>query len=91
MSELEPKVKKSQKKGKVDYEEDLKKRGIVYISRISPGMKPMKVKHLMSQFGEVTRIFCKPEGIYHFTSLTVRGYASTETQESWRKQEKTLY
>ncbi|XP_065839862.1 uncharacterized protein [Oscarella lobularis] len=35
--------------------------GLVYISRIPPGMKPEKVKHLMSQFGVVGRVFLQPE------------------------------
>ncbi|XP_062517757.1 uncharacterized protein LOC134192997 isoform X2 [Corticium candelabrum] len=35
--------------------------GIVYISRIPPGMKHQKVRHLMSQFGGVGRVFLQPE------------------------------
>lgn len=34
-----------------------RKRGIIYISRIPPGMTPPKVRHLLSGFGEVERIF----------------------------------
>jgi ESF2/ABP1 family protein len=34
-----------------------KKRGIVYISRIPPGMTPPKVRHLLSGYGEVERIY----------------------------------
>lgn len=36
--------------------------GIVYLSRVPPFMKPHKVKHLLSQYGSVGRIYLKPEG-----------------------------
>uniref|UniRef100_A0A7S0VBQ3 RRM domain-containing protein n=1 Tax=Polytomella parva TaxID=51329 RepID=A0A7S0VBQ3_9CHLO len=41
--------------------EDMNRRGIIYISRIPPHMKPMKLKHLLSQYGEVERVYCAPE------------------------------
>ncbi|GAA5941728.1 RNA-binding ATPase activator ESF2 [Sporobolomyces koalae] len=34
-----------------------KQAGLIYLSRIPPGMGPGKVKHLLSQFGEVGRIY----------------------------------
>ncbi|KAL7270656.1 RNA-binding ATPase activator esf2 [Rhizina undulata] len=37
------------------------KTGVVYLSRIPPFMKPMKVKQLLSCFGEIGRIFLAPE------------------------------
>lgn len=39
------------------------KTGVVYISRIPPGMRPTKVRHLMSQYGEVGRVYLQPEGV----------------------------
>lgn len=39
------------------------KGGIVYLSRIPPFMKPLKVRHLLSQYGEVGRVFLQPEGV----------------------------
>lgn len=36
--------------------------GVVYISRIPPGMRPTKVRHLMSAYGEVGRVYLQPEG-----------------------------
>lgn len=36
--------------------------GVVYISRIPPGMRPTKVRHLMSGYGEVGRVYLQPEG-----------------------------
>ncbi|KAI6136142.1 hypothetical protein F5141DRAFT_1185206 [Pisolithus sp. B1] len=35
--------------------------GVVYISRIPPGMRPEKVRHLMSQYGEVGRVYLQKE------------------------------
>lgn len=38
--------------------------GIIYISRIPPGMQPTKVRHLMSQHGDVGRIYLQQEGAF---------------------------
>ncbi|TFK99107.1 hypothetical protein BDV98DRAFT_511138 [Pterulicium gracile] len=35
--------------------------GIVYISRIPPGMQPAKVRHFMSAYGEVGRVYLQQE------------------------------
>ena len=35
--------------------------GIIYMSQIPPYMRPEKVRHLVSRFGEVGRIYLKPE------------------------------
>ncbi|KAI0285079.1 hypothetical protein BGY98DRAFT_947030 [Russula aff. rugulosa BPL654] len=37
------------------------KAGVIYISRIPPGMQPTKVRHLMSQYGEVGRVYLQKE------------------------------
>lgn len=37
--------------------------GVVYISRIPPGMRPSKVRHLMSAHGEVGRVYLQQEGV----------------------------
>jgi len=37
--------------------------GIIYILRIPPGMQPTKVRHLMSQYGEVGRVYLQKEGM----------------------------
>jgi ESF2/ABP1 family protein len=36
--------------------------GVIYISRIPPGMNPNKVRHLMSAYGEIGRVFLQQEG-----------------------------
>lgn len=40
------------------------KTGVIYISRIPPGMRPTKVRHLMSQYGEVGKVYLQQEGEY---------------------------
>lgn len=35
--------------------------GVVYLGRVPPYMKPAKVKHLLSQFGEVSRVYLAEE------------------------------
>lgn len=53
---------KKRKAGDGSTEKKKKKRtpGIVYISRIPPGMTPHKVRHLMEHWGEVGRVFAQP-------------------------------
>lgn len=46
--------------------------GVVYISRIPPGMRPTKVRHLMSQYGEVGRVYLQQEGLFNFMFLLVQ-------------------
>lgn len=36
--------------------------GVIYISRIPPGMRPEKVRHLMTRYGEVGRVYLQKEG-----------------------------
>ncbi|KAG0000879.1 RNA-binding ATPase activator esf2 [Entomortierella chlamydospora] len=37
------------------------KTGIVYLSKIPPFMKPVKLRHLLGQFGELGRVYLAPE------------------------------
>lgn len=37
------------------------KRGVIYLSRIPPHMKPLKLRHLLEPYGEVLRIYLAPE------------------------------
>ena len=36
------------------------KRGLVYLPRPPPYMKPEKIRHIFSQFGEVDRVYLVP-------------------------------
>ena len=64
-----PKRKKKVRKLKLDATEDfnekLSKRGIVYLSRVPPRMTPSKVKTLLSDWGEITRIYLVEEDKTH--------------------------
>ena len=44
-----------------DFNKKLKKRGVLYMARIPPKMTPTKVKSLLSEFGEVTRVYLVEE------------------------------
>ena len=44
------------------YKESLEKRGVIYMSRVPPFMKPNKARTLFEQYGEVTRLFLQEEG-----------------------------
>ena len=46
------------------YREAQNRAGVIYISRIPPGMSPNKVRHLMSAYGEVGRVYLQQEGMY---------------------------
>lgn len=39
--------------------------GVVYISRIPPGMRPTKVRHLMSAYGDIGRVYLQQEGMLY--------------------------
>ena len=39
--------------------------GVIYISRIPPGMRPTKVRHLMSPYGDIGRVFLQREGMLY--------------------------
>jgi hypothetical protein len=41
--------------------EKYRKRGVVYISRIPPHLKPLKLRHMLEPHGEVLRIYLAPE------------------------------
>ena len=40
-----------------------KRAGVIYISRIPPGMRPTKVRHLMSAHGDIGRVYLQQEGM----------------------------
>jgi len=54
-----------------EYARDQERRGVVYLSRIPPFMKPEKIRYLLSQFGEVDHVYLAPESLmlYHFGFL----------------------
>ena len=67
IDESQKKKKKKKKIHKLSLEETedfnakLRKRGVIYISRIPPRMGPAKAKALLGEFGVVTRIYLEEE------------------------------
>ena len=59
------KVRKLKLDATEDFNERLSKRGIVYLSRVPPRMTPSKVKTLLSDWGEITRIYLVEEDKTH--------------------------
>ena len=47
------------------------KPGMIYISRIPPGMTPSKVRAIMAQHGELGRIYLAPTGVYKNHTITI--------------------
>lgn len=43
------------------FAKSLRRRGVVYLSRIPPYMKPNKVRQILSDYGEVLRVYLVPE------------------------------
>ena len=43
------------------FNEEQRKRGVIYLSRVPPYMKPAKLKHILSKYGQVDRLFLQQE------------------------------
>lgn len=41
--------------------DEINKRGVIYLSRVPPYMKAQRLRQMLSQFGEVDRVFLTPE------------------------------
>lgn len=44
------------------YRDEFQRRGVIYMSRVPPFMKPNKAKSIFEQYGEVTRLYLAEEG-----------------------------
>lgn len=53
------------------YREDFQKRGVIYMSRVPPFMKPNKAKSMFEQYGEITRLYLAEEGFKPFKCLNI--------------------
>eukprot|EP00339_Tiarina_fusa_P011514 CAMPEP_0117057118 /NCGR_PEP_ID=MMETSP0472-20121206/39641_1 /TAXON_ID=693140 ORGANISM="Tiarina fusus, Strain LIS" /NCGR_SAMPLE_ID=MMETSP0472 /ASSEMBLY_ACC=CAM_ASM_000603 /LENGTH=256 /DNA_ID=CAMNT_0004773853 /DNA_START=3 /DNA_END=769 /DNA_ORIENTATION=+ len=74
--EITEKERKKQQKLRRDaerFKEDQDNRGIIYISKVPPFMKPEKVRYIMSQFGEVDRIYLTAESSERKNARKKRG------------------
>lgn len=62
----------------------IKKSGVVYLSSIPPYMKPQKLRHIMQRFGEIGRIYLKPEDAQVYKSrLKQGGNKKRKFDEGW--------
>jgi ESF2/ABP1 family protein len=66
-AEAESKQKRPRKVHKLsltttqNFNEKLRKRGVLYVARVPPKMTPTKLKSLLAQFGPIVRIYLVPE------------------------------
>lgn len=62
----------------------IRRSGVVYLSSIPPYMKPQKVRHIMSRFGEVGRLYLKPEDqSAHKSRVKQGGNKKKKFDEGW--------
>ncbi|KIY71776.1 hypothetical protein CYLTODRAFT_368652 [Cylindrobasidium torrendii FP15055 ss-10] len=54
-------VKPLTKEALASFKAEQDRAGVVYISRIPPGMRPTKVRHLLSGYGEIGRVYLQQE------------------------------
>ncbi|MCP8717868.1 MAG: RNA-binding protein [Asgard group archaeon] len=66
-SKLSKKLKKLTSKELAKEQKRIKKTGVCYLSKVPPYMKPAKLRSVLSRFGEIDRLFLKPEdpSVYH--------------------------
>ncbi|XP_052191145.1 pre-rRNA-processing protein esf2 isoform X2 [Diospyros lotus] len=76
--------KKNRKKLLLKEAAAAEKRGICYLSRIPPRMDPLKLRQILSQYGEIQRIYLTPEDpaaqIYR---KRAGGFRGQEFSEGW--------
>lgn len=59
------------------YRDEFQRRGVIYMSRVPPFMKPNKAKSIFEQYGEVTRLYLAEEGRIFGLTLWQYLYAFT--------------
>lgn len=71
-----------------DFNEKLRKRGVLYVARIPPRMTPTKLKSLLSEFGVVTRVYLMEEdATVRKRRRKVGGSGSKRYVEGWVEME----
>ena len=59
-------------------------KGVVYLGRVPPGMKPAKIRHLLSRYGEIGRLYLAPEDPAVFRRrVTSGGSRKLQFVEGW--------
>ncbi|KTW28445.1 hypothetical protein T552_01707 [Pneumocystis carinii B80] len=68
----------------LDASEKSKMSGIVYLSKIPPFMKPETIRRLLSQYGEIGRIFLAPEDYKSYIKrIRYKGNKKKKYTEGW--------
>ncbi|RLN05835.1 hypothetical protein BBO99_00002236 [Phytophthora kernoviae] len=66
------------------FKQKAEKRGVVYIARVPPFMKPEKLRHLLGKYGELNRIYLVPEDkVLHKKRVSAGGNRRTNYTEGW--------
>ncbi|KAL3629142.1 hypothetical protein CASFOL_026364 [Castilleja foliolosa] len=83
-TEMEQKRKDKRKRRLLKETEKASKRGLCYLSRVPPHMDPLKLRQILSQYGEIQRLYLAPED----PDAQVRrkksgGFRGQEFSEGW--------
>ncbi|GFP84987.1 pre-rRNA-processing protein esf2 [Phtheirospermum japonicum] len=83
-TEKEQKRKDKRKRRLLKEKEKADKRGVCYLSRVPPHMDPLKLRQILSQYGEILRLYLTPED----PAAQVRrkksgGFRGQEFSEGW--------
>ncbi|KAK1928824.1 Pre-rRNA-processing protein esf2 [Phytophthora citrophthora] len=66
------------------FKEKAERRGVVYIARVPPFMKPEKLRHLLGKYGELNRIYLVPEDrVLHKKRVSAGGNRRQKYTEGW--------
>lgn len=68
-----------------EFEKEARRRGIIYISRLPPNMKPHQLRLYLRSYGDIKRIYCTPEGHYFLHCLFLIHADITRTKERGKK------
>ena len=67
-----------------EFEHEQNQRGIVYISRVPPYMKPEKLRHELSKYGTIMRIYLTPEDrMIHLKRKRFKGNSKKNYIDGW--------
>lgn len=68
-------------RGLEKFREKARRKGIVYLSRLPPNMKPQKTRHLLEQYGDIGRVYLAAED--PSTRRHRKGKSSKRYTEGW--------
>ncbi|KAL5572826.1 hypothetical protein UlMin_022423 [Ulmus minor] len=76
--------KKKRKRGLLKEAAKARNRGVCYLSRIPPLMNPLKLRQLLSQLGDIQRIYLTPENpAFQLRRKSAGGFRGQQFLEGW--------